>query len=124
MPMRRPWAGFARFVALLLLLQWVGAVLPHARALGALAGAVRVELCTHEGTRTVLLDEEGRPVPTAPDLSCCDLHAAPAALAAPEPAVLALRLSHPAPPPEPSRAGLPPLPARAPPQQPRAPPAA
>ncbi|MCR0983419.1 DUF2946 family protein [Roseomonas populi] len=122
--MRSPVTRFARFVALLLLLQWVGAALPHARALAALASATRVELCTHEGTRTVLLDDEGRPVQAAPDLTCCDLHAAPAALAAPEPAVLALRPSHPAPPPEPTRAGLPPLPPRAPPQQPRAPPAA
>ena len=122
--MRPPRGSLARLIGLLLLLQWAGSVLPHARAMAALGGAMAVELCSPSGMRTVLLDESGRPVKAEADSSCCDLCQAPAAieagasLAPPRPMVFAAAV-HP-----PGRAGLPPFPPRAPPQQPRAPPAA
>ena len=113
-----------RLVAALLLLQWAGAVLPHARAMGMLGRAVAVELCSPAGMRTVLLGEDGKPLPTAHDLDCCDLCQGPAAIEAEAPRAPAVRVApatvqHPH-----GRAGLPPFPPRAPPQQPRAPPEA
>ncbi|TPG58094.1 hypothetical protein EAH89_09005 [Roseomonas nepalensis] len=114
----------ARLLAGLLLLQWAAAVLPQARALGMLGRAVAVELCSPDGARTVLLDEEGRPVEPGHAAACCDLCQGPAAIAAEAPRAPALRVAPAAAAPPRGRAGLPPLPARAPPQQPRAPPAA
>jgi hypothetical protein len=122
--MRLPRSLAARLIALLLLLQWAGAVLPQMRALAMLGRATAVELCTHSGTRTVLVDENGQPVEASHDSTCCDLCQGPAAIEpagpqAPDHRVLYLAVAHPA-----GRAGLPPFPPRAPPQQPRAPPAA
>ena len=114
----------ARLIAGLLLLQWAGAVLPQARAMGMLGRAMAVELCTPSGMRTVLVDEAGRPLPAQHDLDCCDLCQGPAAIAVEAPRAPARRIApvaveHPQ-----GRAGLPPFPPRAPPQQPRAPPTA
>ncbi|WP_052401747.1 hypothetical protein [Muricoccus aerilatus] len=122
--MRPSRSHLARLLAGLLLLQWAAAMLPHARAMGMLGRAVATELCTPSGTRTVLLDEDGRPLPAAHDLDCCDMGQGPAAIVAEVPRVPAARVvpvavEHPA-----GRAGLPPFPPRAPPQQPRAPPTA
>ena len=122
--MRPPRGPLARLIAVLLLLQWAGAVLPHARALAALGGAMAVELCSPSGMRTVLVDENGAPVKTAPDSSCCDLCQGPVAIEASAPQALPRRVAFVAVAHPPGRAGLPPFPARAPPQQPRAPPAA
>lgn len=120
-PSRSP---FARLLALLLLLQWAGAVLPHARAMAAMGSAMAVELCSPSGMRTILVDESGKPVEKAQDSSCCDLCQGPAAIEASVPAAPALRIAYAVPRHPPGRAGLPPFPPRAPPQQPRAPPAA
>lgn len=121
----RPSRGtLARLLAGLLLLQWAAAMLPHARAMGMLGRAVATELCTPSGTRTLLLGEDGRPLPAAHDFDCCDLCQGPVAIVAEAPRAPAVRVipvavEHPQ-----GRAGLPPFPPRAPPQQPRAPPTA
>ncbi|MFC0387342.1 DUF2946 family protein [Muricoccus vinaceus] len=114
----------ARLIAGLLLLQWAGAVLPQARALGMLGRAVATELCTPSGMKTVLLDEEGRPLQPRHDLDCCDLCQGPAAAGVEAPRAPARRVALVAPEHPQGRAGLPPFPPRAPPQQPRAPPSA
>ncbi|MFC7736054.1 DUF2946 family protein [Roseomonas sp. GCM10028921] len=113
-----------RLIALLLLLQWSGAVLPHARAMAALGRAMAVELCSPSGMRTVLVDEAGAPLKPAPDSMCCDLCGGPPALAVEDPQVLSRPVAHTAARHDPARPGLPRLPPRAPPGQPRAPPAA
>jgi hypothetical protein len=120
--MHRRSRGLVRLLACLLLVQWAGASLPHARALARLASAQLVELCTHDGLRQVLIDKDGHPVEAdrAPDF--CTLCFGPAALpvaepvAAPSPVAFAL-VAEPF-----SREGVPTSPPRAPPQQPRAPP--
>jgi hypothetical protein len=122
--MRPSRALLARLIAVLLLAQWAGAVLPHARALAMLGRITAVELCSHEGARVILVDENGKPVEKSHDLSCCDLCQAPAAIEvagpqAPQRRIAYAVVAHP-----PGRAGLPPFPPRAPPQQPRAPPIA
>ena len=114
----------ARLVALLLLLQWAGAVLPHARAMAAMGSAMAVELCSPSGMRTILVDESGKPVEKAQDSSCCDVCQGPAAVETLGPAAPILRIAYAVAAHPPGRAGLPPFPPRAPPQQPRAPPAA
>jgi len=122
--MRPSRSHLARLLAGLLLLQWAGAVLPQARALGLLGRAVAVELCSPAGMRTVLVGEDGQPLPAQHDLDCCDLCQGPAAIEAEAPHPPASRIA-PAPVSHPQgRAGLPPFPPRAPPQQPRAPPSA
>ncbi|MFH5925416.1 hypothetical protein [Roseomonas xinghualingensis] len=114
--MRPPRSLVARLIAGLLLLQWAAAVMPHARAMA-------VELCSPSGMRTVLVDENGKPVEKSQDPSCCELCQGPAAIEADGPPtprrIVYAAESFPAGP-----AGLPPFPPRAPPQQPRAPPAA
>ncbi|WP_458097105.1 DUF2946 family protein [Roseomonas sp. WA12] len=121
--MRRPRTGLARLIALLLLLQWAGSVLPHARAMAQLASAQLVELCTHQGTRQILLGEDGKPLKPVQANDCCTLCQGPMAASPSEPPIL----------PQPAgyvlvvelfgAEGLPTTPPRAPPQQPRAPPA-
>ncbi|MBP0443250.1 DUF2946 family protein [Roseomonas sp. SSH11] len=114
----------ARLLAVLLLMQWAGAALPHARAMAAMGSAMAVELCSPSGMRTILVDQNGQPVEKAQDPSCCDLCQGPAAIEADAPGAPAIRIAHAAPAHPAGRAGLPPFPPRAPPQQPRAPPAA
>jgi len=108
-------------LALLLMLQWGQA---FAHCLGALGAASGVEICTAEGIRVLHLDADGQPAdpPRAMHDSCpvCPGGVAPAS---PGPQLPALRIAY-APAPYASREGMPPAPARAPPQQPRAPPAA
>jgi hypothetical protein len=111
-------------LALLLLLQW-GTAFAHCLRQLAPRGAVHsVEICGAEGLTTALLDDEGRPVEKfeagrAACPGCCGPTAldARAPAGAPEPIVWSGEA------PVPSREGLPIAPARAPPQQPRAPPA-
>jgi hypothetical protein len=111
-------------LALLLLLQW-GTAFAHCLRQLAPQGAVHsVEICGAEGLTTALLDDQGRPVEKseaghAACPGCCGPTAldARAPAGAPEPIVWSGEA------PVPSREGLPVAPARAPPQQPRAPPA-
>jgi hypothetical protein len=108
-------------LALLLLLQW-GQSFAH--CLAALGAAGGIAICTAEGIRLVHVDAEGQPTdpPQAMHDSCpvCPGGVAPAP---PAPQLPALRIAY-APAPYAGREGMPPAPARAPPQQPRAPPAA
>jgi hypothetical protein len=94
-------------LALLLLLQW-GQSFAH--CLAALGAAGGIAICTAEGIRLVHVDAEGQPTdpPQAMHDSC---PVCPGGVAY-------------APAPYAGREGMPPAPARAPPQQPRAPPAA
>jgi hypothetical protein len=100
-------------LALLLVMQWGGA---FAHCIEALAGTQSVEICTTDGIRTLHLDAEGQPA--APDAAAhdsCPLPEGPLLPAARFAYVVAIpRLV----------AGMPMAPARAPPQQPRAPPIA
>jgi hypothetical protein len=122
--MRRLQPGPLRLLGLLLLLQWGAATVPHARAMAALGNAMLVELCSPHGARSLLVDGEGQPIQKQAVPDCCALCLAPASTPPPASAV----------PPVPvgfalvtaplARAGLPPLPSRAPPQLPRAPPQA
>ena len=114
-----------RVLALLLLAQWAAA---FAHCLAPLAGAAAahgVEICTADGITTVLLGEDDRPAPKpAIHHPSCPECGSPAALEAPPPPAVSARVAWlPA-----ARArpveGLPVAPARAPPQQPRAPPIA
>ncbi|MCR0982648.1 DUF2946 family protein [Roseomonas populi] len=111
-----------RLLAILLLMQWAGAVVPHARAMERAASAQRVELCTHDGQRSILLDENGKPVQPAPATDCCSLCQWAMGDAPPGPAMVIRAITfllaaepfrHP---------GLPHSPPRSPPHQPRAPP--
>ncbi|MBP0492654.1 DUF2946 family protein [Pararoseomonas indoligenes] len=112
-----------RLIALLLLMQWAGAAVPHARAMARAATAQAVELCTHGGRRLVVLDKDGRPLQPAQADDCCILCHGPLGPAAPGPAVATGAAANILPMAEPfRRPGLPALPPRAPPQQPRAPP--
>ena len=121
--MRRPRTGLARLIAILLLLQWVGSVLPHAKAMAQLASAQLVELCTHEGRRQILVGEDGKPLKPVQADDCCTLCQGPMAtppsvppiLPQPVGYVLVVELF--------GTEGLPATLPRAPPQQPRAPPA-
>ncbi|MBP0491245.1 hypothetical protein J5Y10_00470 [Roseomonas sp. SG15] len=97
-------------------------MLPHARAMAQLASAQAIELCTHEGKRQILLDEDGKPVKPVQADDCCTLCQGPMATTPSEPPrlaqpvgyVLVIGLF--------GAEGLPTTPPRAPPQQPRAPP--
>jgi hypothetical protein len=122
--MRRLRPGLLRLLALLLLLQWGAATAPHARALQTLGTALRVELCSPHGARSLLVDEDGQPIQRDAGPDCCALCLAPAAAPPPAPAVPPVPVGYAAPVAAPDRPGLPPLPPRAPPQLPRAPPAA
>jgi hypothetical protein len=120
--MRRPRTGLARLLACLLLLQWAGAMLPHARAMAAASSALAVELCSPGGKRIVLLDENGQPVQRDHATDCCALCQGPAAAPAPQPMAVASPAGYVLVTAPQGRAGLPSTPPRAPPQQPRAPP--
>ncbi len=114
--MRRYPGGLVRLLACLLLAHWAGAALPHVRALAQLASAQVVELCSHDGLRQILIDEDGQPVEAdrAPDF--CTLCFGPAALPVAEPSPIAYALVAGRFPQE----RLPTNTSRAPPQQPRA----
>ena len=120
--MLRPRTGPARLLAVLLLLQWAGAVLPHARAMTQLASAQAVELCTHEGRQQVLLDEDGKPLKLVQADDCCTLCQVPVATTPSEPPKLAQPVGYELVADLFGTEGLPTTPPRAPPQQPRAPP--
>jgi hypothetical protein len=122
--MRRRRIRIACLMAGLLLLQWGSALLPHIQAMTSLAAAQRVTICTHDGTRDVLLDEDGRPVEQIRVADCCTLCQWPQATeppAAQQPAIpmRPVIVAEPY-----GRPGFPVAPPRAPPQQPRAPPRA
>lgn len=108
-------------LALLLVMQWGGA---FAHCIGALAGAQSVEICTTDGIRTLHLDAEGQPA--APDAAAhdsCPLCPGATAALPDGPRLSAARFAYAVA--IPMRvAGMPMAPARAPPQQPRAPPIA
>jgi hypothetical protein len=113
-----------RVLAVLLLAQWAAALQPCLRGFISIASAQAVELCSPEGIhRTVLVDHEGKPVQPAKHHVGCPLcqQASPAILPA-APGMLARAAAFPAVEQSPAWQGLPPMPARAPPQQPRAPP--
>ena len=114
----------ARLLALLLLLQWGTAFAHCLRPLAAAAGGHGVEICSAEGLKTVLLDDEGRPVPEpAPGHDAtCPGRCGPAAVEPPAPPSAAMPIVWARVAPVRSAEGLPVAPARAPPQQPRAPP--
>ena len=108
-------------IALLLALQWGSA---FAHCLATLGTAAGIEICTAEGLRVIHLDAEGQPADAADAAhDSCPLCPGSAAAAPPAPAMpgmpFAYRVAT-----VPPVAGMPPAPARAPPQQPRAPPAA
>ncbi len=123
--MRPARTGLVCLLAYLLLMQWAAALVPHARMLAPLGAGGAAEICDHAGRSLVVLDADGQPLPpSAPVDECCVLCHAPAAVAASaplpitRPAIYAV-LTAPR-----GRPGLPVAPARAPPQQPRAPPSA
>ncbi|MBE9607022.1 DUF2946 family protein [Acetobacteraceae bacterium H6797] len=113
-------------IAALLLMQWSAALLPGMRGLARAAAAQTIEICdpTH-GLRSITIDADGKEIPKAHIHAGCPLclQLEHAILPMPPAIVIAMvearaeapALRHP---------GLPPLPARAPPQQPRAPPIA
>jgi hypothetical protein len=111
-------------LALLLLAQWAAAFAHCLAPLAGAAGAHSVEICTADGIATVLLDEDSQPAPkSAIHHPSCPEFGSPAALEPPPP-VISLRVAWaPGTQARPTE-GLPVAPARAPPQQPRAPPIA
>jgi hypothetical protein len=112
-------------LALLLSLQW-GVAFAHCLApLAAAPGGHSVEICGAEGLRTLVIGADGQPqAPAAGAHDSCPLCPGNAAPGPEAPAVAAIALRYFAIE-RPARvAGLPPAPARAPPQQPRAPPIA
>jgi hypothetical protein len=123
--MIRQTPSLARLLALLLLLQWALVFAHGMRPLVRIAGAHSVVICGAEGLTTALLDADGRPLPPPAAMhgvcpGCCG----PVAPEAPAPPMLALPVAWPAAAPPPPGEGRPVPPPRAPPQQPRAPPAA
>lgn len=125
--MPRPWPRMVRLVALLLLLQWSAA---FAHCLGRVAHAgivLEAVVCGPDGPRRLLLDDQGAPTDpalAAPDGVCAMCQApaiAPTLLPSSETVPIVFSAADP---PAPRPAGLPVAPARAPPQQPRAPPTA
>ncbi|MBD0275088.1 MAG: hypothetical protein ICV73_24575 [Acetobacteraceae bacterium] len=122
MPRSRP--SLTRLLALLLLAQWATAFAHCFAPLAAAADAHGVEICTADGLLTVVVGEDGQPVPPqrAAHRPACPDCGGPAALEPPSPpgaaAPVVWGYVAPARPSE----GLPVAPARAPPQQPRAPP--
>ena len=124
--MARMRSRLARLLALLLLLQWGTAFAHCLRPLAATAGGHGTEICTAEGFKAVLLDDEGRPVrKSAAGHAVCPVCRGPAALAPPTPLSAATPVvwAGEAPVRSPDE-GLPVALVRAQPQQPRAPPAA
>ena len=121
-------------LALLLLLQWGTAfahcLLPLGLAPpGAAGGGHSVEICGAEGIRTLVLGEDGQPredgkAPAHGQHESCPLCPGSDAPGSEAPAVAVTALRYFAAAPTARTAGLPPSPARAPPQQPRAPPIA
>ncbi|WP_458095132.1 DUF2946 family protein [Roseomonas sp. WA12] len=120
--MRRTPRGPIRLLACLLLLQWAGAVLPHARAMAQLASAQLIELCSHEGARQILVGKDGQPIKVSQPVDCCTLCFGPAALPVTEPFTVPMPLAYVLVAEHFGREGLPSSPPRDPPQQPRAPP--
>jgi len=120
--MRRPRTGLARLLALLLLAQWAAATAPHAQALARLGGAIRVELCSAHGARSLLLDRDGQPIRAEAASDCCTLCLGPAAPPPPADATPPRAWGHAVLAHVIGRPGWPPFPSRATPQLPRAPP--
>jgi hypothetical protein len=123
----RPWRGrdlLAGLLACLLLCQWAATAMAHVRGMARLADSQAVEICTHEGFRTLLLDAEGQPIDLTKPMECCALGLGPIAILPAPPAAPPIRLAFAVLPMPRRMEGLPPFPARAPPQQPRAPPTA
>jgi hypothetical protein len=112
-------------LALLLSLQW-GTAFAHCLApLAAAADGHSVEICGAEGIRTLVIGEDGQPQGPAPQAhDSCPLCPGSAAPGPEAPAVAAIALRYFATGHAIRVAGLPPAPARVPPQQPRAPPIA
>ncbi|MFZ4411115.1 MAG: DUF2946 family protein [Paracraurococcus sp.] len=108
-------------LVLLLSVQW-GSAFAHCLApLGT--GGHAVEICTADGIRTVVLGADGQPqAPAGQTHDSCPLCPGSAAPGPEAPTVAALPIRWIAAAQGPHAAGLPPCPARAPPQQPRAPP--
>ncbi|WP_165943336.1 DUF2946 family protein [Roseicella aquatilis] len=123
-------APFRLLLALLLSVQWAGALahclFPWGLApLAAAGGGHAVEICSAEGLHMVLLGEDGQPqAPAGPRHGTCPLCPGGAAPSPEAPAALAEPVRYAAAAFAPPPAGLPPAPPRAPPQQPRAPPLA
>ncbi len=127
MPPPRPSPPLTRLLALLLLAQWAVAFAHCWAPLAAKAGAHSVELCSADGgTRTILLGEDGRPLPEpgATHRPACPECGGPVALEPSPPSGTVAPVAWTAVAPVRPAQGLPVAPARAPPQQPRAPPIA
>ena len=121
--MTRPWPLFARLLALLLLLQWGMAFAHCLRPLADAGSGKIIEICGTHGLTTALLDDDGRPLEKAKaSHAVCPGCCGPVAVGAPAPEAVHVPVAWPDQVTIPSRAGLPVAPARAPPQQPRAPP--
>lgn len=116
--------AFRLLLALLLSLQW-GMAFAHCLAPLATSGGHAIEICSAEGIRTVVIGADGQPqAPAAPAHDSCPLCPGGAAPGPEAPAVASLPVRYFAAEHVIRVAGLPPAPARAPPQQPRAPPLA
>ena len=120
---RRP---FLSLVAVLLLLQWSAALPACLRPFTGTAAAQLVELCRPSGLhRTILVGPDGQEVPKSSPHPGCPLCHHMGVVLPPAPPVVLLPpagfavVTHDA-----ARPGLPPIPPRGPPQQPRAPPIA
>jgi hypothetical protein len=115
----------AHFVALLLLLQWSTAFAHCLWSLAAAGAGHSVETCGAGGLIAILLDGEDRPVrKSTADHAVCPGCCGPVALTPPAPAGVPGPIVWPGETSTFPREGLPVAPARAPPQQPRAPPIA
>ena len=126
-PVLRPWRGrdlLAGLLACLLLCQWAATAMAHVRGMARLADSQAVEICTHEGFRTLLLDAEGQPIDLTKPMECCALGLGPLAILPAPPGAPPVRLTFAILATPGRMEGLPHFPARAPPQQPRAPPTA
>ncbi|TDH62223.1 hypothetical protein E2C06_12595 [Dankookia rubra] len=112
-------------LALLLSLQW-GTAFAHCLApLATGGGGHSIEICGAEGLRTLVIGEDGQPRAPAPAAhDSCPLCPGSAAPGPEAPRVAATAFRYFAADRTARVAGLPPSPARAPPQQPRAPPIA
>lgn len=122
---RRFWLPLTRVLALLFLVQWSAALAHCLAPLAAGSSGHSVEICTAEGITTVLLGEDGRPASKAAiHHPACPECGGPAALEPPPPPLVTTSVVWSRAAPVRRSEGLPMPPARAPPQQPRAPPAA
>ncbi|MFC0407499.1 DUF2946 family protein [Roseomonas elaeocarpi] len=82
--MSRPARSTLALLALLLLVQWGGGLLPHLRAMAAEhvghASGQTVIICSPTGLRTIRLDDDGKPArPSPPLTACCTLCQGPMA---------------------------------------------